>query len=98
MSLKEDEFYCGSEESDETKDRPRNALAEAIDRALRRTDHACGTEQNPHVIEVPVEGLARFDLTEVKLTGTLWRCKKCKFYPALPFMRISRLTIELVED
>lgn len=94
----EDEFYCGSEESDETKDRRRNALEEAIDRALRRTDHACGTEQNPHVIEVLEEGLTSFDLTRIKLTGTLWRCKKCKSYPALPFMRISRLTIELVED
>lgn len=96
MRQEDDEFYCGSEES-EIKEpiNPKNALQQAIERALG--NYPCGTEENPHVMEIIEEGIESFDLTEINLTGKLWRCIKCKSYPALTFTRISRVNIELVE-
>jgi hypothetical protein len=108
MSREDDEFYCGSEESEikepinpfrvKEDTSPRNALREAIDRALG-WDHPCGTEENPHVMEITEEGIDSHSLIEINLTGnrTQWRCIKCKSRPAIIFTRILRVNIELVE-
>lgn len=58
MSREDDEFYCGSEESEikepinpfrvKEDTSPRNALQEAIDRALK--EEPCGSKSNPHII------------------------------------------------
>jgi len=90
----EDEFYCGSEESDETQDRRQNALQEAIDRALRRTDHACGTEQNPHVSSMDANivcGRDRFDDFEDK------QCEKCGMDMFISGSTVKRITFESVD-
>jgi hypothetical protein len=105
MSREDDEFYCGSEES-EIKEPinpfrvkedtiPKNALREAIDRALGK--YPCGTEENPHVMEFTGEGIDSHGLMKINLTGALWKCIKCKSYPTIPFTRISSVKIELVE-
>ena len=80
----------------------RNALQEAIQRALKR-DETCGTKNNPHVMQILKEEtkhLASFTASDDAIrisTGTLWRCIKCnESYPALPVTQISRVTIELV--
>ena len=106
MSLNEDEFYCGSEESEKERinpfrqkpEKPTNALREAIDRALGK--FPCGTEENPHVIEINPERISRLlyygkedlDLNKVEL-----RCTKCEKLVPKTHARIPSITMEIVE-
>ena len=108
MSQKDDEFYCGSEESEkesinpfrvirEAEDRPRNALQEAIDRALRTPDYACGTEQNPHIVEPRINYEDDFNrAVNDMLFNRRFRCVKCNQEVLLKRREIQSIKVALV--